>query len=90
MRIALGSMLCGMTFVVATPGAAFAQAYDRSARVAAAPPMAADTVLLGQAYAQARALPRLRSLLVHWRGSLIREQYFRGATRAQTDRASIK
>ena len=88
MRIALGSMLCGMTFVAATPGAAFAQAYDRSARVAAAPPMAADTVLLGQAYAQARALPRLRSLLVHWRGSLSREQYFRGATRAQT--ANIK
>src|SRR5688500_6025904 len=77
-----------MTLVAAAPGAAVAQAFDRSARVAAAGPLAPDTVLLEQAYAQARALPRLRSLLVHWRGSLIREHYFRGATRAQP--ANIK
>ena len=86
--MALASVICGLTFVAAAPGAAVAQAYDRNARIAAATPMAPDTMLLGQAYAQARALPRLRSLLVHWRGSLIREHYFRGATRAQT--ANIK
>src|SRR5687767_5717112 len=77
-----------MILVAAAPGAAVAQAFDRSARVAARSPLAPDTVLLEQAYAQARALPRLRSLLVHWRGSLIREHYFRGATRAQS--ANIK
>ena len=49
---------------------------------------APDSALLGEAYARARALPRLRSLLIHRRGSLVREHYFRGATRAQA--ANIK
>ena len=47
-----------------------------------------DSTLLDRAYEQARALPRLRSLLIHWRGSLVREQYFRGASRSQP--ANIK
>ena len=55
--------------------------------VAATRPVA-DSTLLDRAYEQARALPRLRSLLIHWRGSLAREHYFRGATRSQP--ANIK
>lgn len=49
---------------------------------------APDSALLAEAYARARSLPRLRSLLIHWRGSLVREHYFRGASRTQP--ANIK
>jgi CubicO group peptidase (beta-lactamase class C family) len=41
-----------------------------------------DTARLARAYARAAELPRLRSLLVEWRGIVIGERYFRGATRA--------
>jgi CubicO group peptidase (beta-lactamase class C family) len=47
-----------------------------------------DTALLAQAYARAAELPRLRSLLVQWRGELVGERYFNGASRAA--RANIK
>ncbi|MDQ3997456.1 MAG: serine hydrolase, partial [Gemmatimonadota bacterium] len=47
-----------------------------------------DTARLGRAYARAAELPRLRSLLVEWRGMVIGERYFRGATR--TAPANIK
>jgi CubicO group peptidase (beta-lactamase class C family) len=47
-----------------------------------------DTARLARAYARAAELPRLRSLLVEWRGMLIGERYFRGATR--TTPANIK
>lgn len=40
----------------------------------------ADTVRLAAAYHRASGLPRMRSLLVHWRGDLLRETYFNGAT----------
>ncbi|HEX6051608.1 MAG TPA: serine hydrolase [Gemmatimonadaceae bacterium] len=73
---------------VMTPATAVAQSPTRGASRAASPSTVADSALLAQAYAQARTLPRLRSLLVHWRGSLIREHYFHGATRART--ANIK
>ena len=49
---------------------------------------ALDTALLAQAYARAAELPRLRSLLVHWRGELVAERYFGGAGRST--RANIK
>lgn len=41
-----------------------------------------DTARLARAYARAAELPRLRSLLVEWRGMVIGERYFRGTTRA--------
>ncbi|MDF2772387.1 MAG: beta-lactamase, partial [Geminicoccaceae bacterium] len=70
------------------PATAVAQSPARGSPRAASAGAVADSALLAQAYAQARALPRLRSLLVHWRGSLIREHYFHGATRTRT--ANIK
>jgi CubicO group peptidase (beta-lactamase class C family) len=47
-----------------------------------------DTVRLAQAYRRAAELPRIRSLLVHWKGKLIRETYFGGAI--PSGRANIK
>jgi CubicO group peptidase (beta-lactamase class C family) len=47
-----------------------------------------DTARLTGAYTRAAELPRLRSLLVEWRGVLVGERYFRGATR--TTPANIK
>jgi len=70
------------------PVAAVAQTQALGAREVGRGALAPDSALLAEAYARARALPRLRSLLVHWRGSLVREHYFRGATR--TTPANIK
>jgi len=70
------------------PGTGAAQPAGQGAREAAVAKSAPDSALLAEAYARARALPRLRSLLVQWRGSLVREHYFRGATRTQP--ANIK
>jgi CubicO group peptidase (beta-lactamase class C family) len=47
-----------------------------------------DSALLGEAYARAAAMPRLRSLLVQSRGRLVGERYYRGATRST--RANVK
>src|SRR5687767_15159735 len=47
-----------------------------------------DTTRLARAYARAAELPRLRSLLVEWRGLVVGERYFRGASRTST--ANIK
>jgi CubicO group peptidase (beta-lactamase class C family) len=47
-----------------------------------------DTARLARAYARAAELRRLRGLLVEWRGLVIGERYFRGATR--TTPANIK
>jgi len=47
-----------------------------------------DTIRLARAYRRADELPRLRSLLVQWKGELVAEEYYRGATRAT--RANIK
>jgi CubicO group peptidase (beta-lactamase class C family) len=71
-----------------TPRMSVAQSADRRPARAPSSALVPDSALLAQAYAQARALPRLRSLLIHWRGSLVREHYFRGATRARP--ANIK
>jgi CubicO group peptidase (beta-lactamase class C family) len=49
---------------------------------------ALDTARLSQAYAQAAELPRLKSLVVQWKGEIVGERYFNGATRAS--RANIK
>lgn len=47
-----------------------------------------DTARLSQAFAQAAELPRLRSLLVQWKGEVVGERYFNGTTPAS--RANIK
>jgi CubicO group peptidase (beta-lactamase class C family) len=47
-----------------------------------------DSVLLARAYDRAAELPRLRSLLVQYRGRLVGERYFHGASRSS--RANIK
>ncbi|MDP9178096.1 MAG: beta-lactamase family protein [Gemmatimonadota bacterium] len=47
-----------------------------------------DSVLLDSAYARAARLPRLRSLIVQWKGNVVRERYYGGATRER--RSNIK
>ena len=47
-----------------------------------------DSARLAAAYARAGELPRLRSMLVQWKGEIVGEQYYHGATRAS--RANIK
>lgn len=47
-----------------------------------------DTIPLRHAFARASELPRMRSLLVQWRGEVVGEEYFGGAT--HSSRANIK
>ena len=47
-----------------------------------------DSARLAAAYARAGELPRLRSMLVQWKGEIVGEAYYGGATRAS--RANIK
>lgn len=47
-----------------------------------------DTARLAQAYGRARELSRLRSMLVQWKGEIVGEEYYHGATRSS--RANIK
>lgn len=58
----------------------------RDIAVAHAPPRGrvqrADSARLHRAFVQAASMPRLRSLLVQWRGERVGERYFRGATAA--------
>lgn len=42
-----------------------------------------DSARLAAAYARAAELPRLRSLLVEWKGRVVGERYFHGATRTR-------
>jgi CubicO group peptidase (beta-lactamase class C family) len=41
-----------------------------------------DTAQLDSAFSHARDLPRIRSLIVQWKGDIVRERYFGGATAA--------
>ena len=79
--------------------AALADPAGRATAGRAAPPPAAeraalpaaatlDSARLARAYARAAELPKLRSLLVQWRDTLVGERYFRGATR--TSPANVK
>ena len=70
------------------PVADTAVAAARAARAARREAAVLDTVRLARAYARAAELPRLRSLLVQWRGDLVGERYYRGA--ARTTPANIK
>lgn len=71
--LACGDRTTGGAAEAATPPAA-------SARRA---PAALDSARLAATYAQAAALPKLRSLLVQWRDTLVAERYFGGATAAR-------
>jgi CubicO group peptidase (beta-lactamase class C family) len=87
MRVPLARWLA-VAVTVVVPASLGSQARSPVPGTAARTVLAPDSTLLADAYTRARALPKLRSLLVHWRGSLIREHYFRGATRTGT--ANIK
>ncbi len=77
-------LACGPSEPAAGQGS---RARARSDRVAAGATRL-DTARLAGAYARAAQLPRLRSLLVEWRGVVVGERYFRGASR--TAPANIK
>jgi CubicO group peptidase (beta-lactamase class C family) len=47
-----------------------------------------DTGRIKAAYARAREMPRLRSMVVQWKGEIVGEEYYRGHTR--NTRANIK
>ncbi len=85
-------MLRALTFLAGVLGCVGADA--RGDTVAVPPPARfeladrIDSVRLDRAYARASELVRMRSLLVHWRGQLVRETYFHGAT--PRTRANIK
>lgn len=93
-------LVIGAAAVLGAVGTALSAGRDRPSATPSAPPGAAtpaaarDTVVrvdsarLARAYAQAAAMPRLRSLLVQWRGDTVGERYFRGAT--ATTPANIK
>jgi CubicO group peptidase (beta-lactamase class C family) len=81
-------VVCVVVVIVTAPANVAVAQTSQAAGVSFRPTPGADSALLAEAYARARALPRMRSLLVHWRGSLVREHYFRGATR--TTPANIK
>jgi CubicO group peptidase (beta-lactamase class C family) len=81
------ALLSALTLVsVLGPTPVRKQAYPAPA--AGRAPAGLDTALLAAAYRRAAELPRLRSLLVSWRGELVGERYFRGTRRA--DAANIK
>src|SRR5215204_3904946 len=87
--IASSLIICiGAAILGIAPGSSRAQSPRQAADDAARSRLVPDSALLDEAFIRARELPRLRSLLVHWRGALIREHYFHGATRARP--ANIK
>jgi CubicO group peptidase (beta-lactamase class C family) len=96
---ALRAVGLGLGVMLAAGGAAAALGdgpADRPAAGAATAPRAdaapaparLDSLRLARAYDRAAGLPRLRSLLVQWRGEVVGERYFGGATR--TTPANIK
>jgi CubicO group peptidase (beta-lactamase class C family) len=91
--LVLGSRLSALGLLIAS-GCSGADARDPAARETVAvaprrsPALAPDTARLTAAFDRARDLPRLRSLVVQWKGDIIRERYYGGATAAT--RANIK
>jgi CubicO group peptidase (beta-lactamase class C family) len=81
MRLWIARSLASATFVLGAPeiAAQTARGTEGSRAVVVRP--ALDATLLDSAYRRAATLPRLRSLLVARDGRLVRERYFRGATR---------
>ena len=83
-----------LTVALATLGCAGADARQGAESVAWTPPPPArmaerlDSARLAAAFESAADLPRLRSLIVRWRGVVVGEEYFNGAR--PTTRANIK
>jgi CubicO group peptidase (beta-lactamase class C family) len=87
----LGALAAAAAGDRADPTSAPAATGSSSAATAVAPRDAIvrlDSARLARAYAQAAGMTRLRSLLVQWRGHVVGERYFRGAT--ATTPANIK
>lgn len=61
------------------PPASATSAPSASVAPAHPPVVTLDSARLARAYARADSLPRLRSLLVQWRDTLVGERYWRGA-----------
>ncbi len=57
-----------------------AAAADRAAPPERDTVLELDSARLARAFARAAAMPRMRSLVVQWRGEVVGERYFRGAT----------
>ena len=76
---ALIALAASLTASLGAPASGQATGSNAADRPAAA---RLDTARLARAYARAAGLPRLRSLLVEWRGLVIGERYFHGATHA--------
>lgn len=75
--------------MAACTGADARDPVERPARVAPRAPLSTpDTAQLAAAFDRAKDMPRLRSLLVQWKGEILRERYYGGTTRAT--RANIK
>jgi CubicO group peptidase (beta-lactamase class C family) len=83
-----------VTLALASIGCTGADARQGADTVAWTPPPPArmaerlDSAQLAAAYRSAADLPRLRSLIVYWRGAVVGEEYFNGAR--PTTRANIK
>jgi CubicO group peptidase (beta-lactamase class C family) len=86
-RAALGLVALALG-LAACDGGATAHAEDAARRdgargpaapAVARPRAALDTARMAEAYARAAQLPKLRSLLVQWRDTLVAERYFGGA-----------
>jgi CubicO group peptidase (beta-lactamase class C family) len=86
MRSIAISIVAGLTAILAGSPSATAQGQGNAPGWSRVRPAAAaarlDTARLARAYDRAAELPRLRSLLVEWRGMIVGERYFRGATRS--------
>jgi CubicO group peptidase (beta-lactamase class C family) len=86
------SLVLQLSTVALLAACAGADARDPQEEVIPAPrrvmSAAADTTLLAAAFDRAKELPRIRSLIVQWKGETIREQYYGGATKAT--RANMK
>ena len=82
---ALASALFGLGCADSAAEARVATFRDAQARRASG---TLDSARLAAAYAQAAELPRLHSLLVEWKGTIVGERYWRGATRTRA--ANIK
>jgi CubicO group peptidase (beta-lactamase class C family) len=82
---AAAALLAALAAACAGPaeGRAAADAWTPAAAAATAaqPPAAPDAARLADAYARAARLPKLRSLVVVWRDSIVAERYYRGASR---------
>jgi CubicO group peptidase (beta-lactamase class C family) len=86
-RAPRGALLAALLGALLAVAGCDAPAADAARRASGPTPTAApadpDTAALAAVYARAARLPKLRSLLVQWRDTLVAERYFGGATRTR-------